>query len=106
VPIEKTRCETKGISFRRKQNCLDNFNAVFGNKNVRDVSLADLELYKLNRTKEVSERQVDYEIGEVKKMMRTGWSSNKISGITWKMFDSLEKLPEGWCQCQKKSHGT
>jgi integrase len=92
IPIEKTRCETKGISFRRKQNCLDNFNAVFGNTIVRDVTLADLERYKLDRSKEVSERQVDYEIGEVKKMMRTAWNSNKISGRTWKMFDSLEKV--------------
>jgi len=92
IPIEKTRCETKGISFRRKQNCLDNFNAVFGNTIVRDVSLADLERYKLDRSKEVSGRQVDYEIGEVKKMMRTAWNSNKISGRTWKMFDSLEKV--------------
>ena len=43
IPIEKTRCETKGIGSRRKQNCLDNFNAVFGNTIVRDVTLADLE---------------------------------------------------------------
>ncbi len=92
IPIEKTRCETKGISFRRKQNCLDNFNAVFGDTIVRDVTLADLERYKLDRSKEVSERQVDYEIGEVKKMLRTAWNSNKISGRTWKMFDSVEKV--------------
>jgi integrase len=92
IPIEKTRCETKGIGFRRKQNCLDNFNAVFGNTIVRDVSLADLERYKLDRSKEVSDRTIDYEIGEVKKMMRTAWNDNKISGKTWKMFDSLEKV--------------
>jgi integrase len=92
IAIEKTRCETKGISFRRKQNCLDNFNAVFGNTIVRDVTLAGLERYKLDRSKEVSERQIDYEIGEVKKMMRTAWNANKISGKTWKIFDSLEKV--------------
>jgi integrase len=92
IPIEKTRCETKGIGSRRKQNCLDNFNAVFGNTVVRNVTLADLERYKLDRSKEVSERQIDYEIGEVKKMMRTAWDANKMSGRTWKMFDSLEKV--------------
>jgi integrase len=92
IPIEKTRCETKGYRFRRKQNCLDNFNAVFGDTVVRDVTLEKLERYKLDRSKEVSKRQVDYEIGEVKKMMRTAWNANKISGRTWKLFDSVEKV--------------
>jgi integrase len=102
IPIEKTRCETKGIGFRRKQNCLDNYNAVFGDTVVRDVTLDKLERYKLDRSKEVSERQVDYEIGEVKKMMRTAWNANKISGRTWKMFDSVEKVLKAGANVRKR----
>ena len=100
--VEKTRCKTEGISFRRKQNCLDNFNAVFGEAIVRDVEVADLERYKLDRTKEVSERQVDYEIGEVKKMMRTAWDSNKISGRTWKLFGSVKKVLKAGANVRKR----
>jgi integrase len=102
IPIEKTRCETKGYSFRRKQNCLDNFNAVFGDTIVRKVTLEKLERYKLDRSKEVSERQVDYEIGEVKKMMRTAWNANKISGRTWKLFDSVEKVLKAGANVRKR----
>ena len=102
VEIEETRCKAEGHNFRRKQNCLDNFNAVFGNTIVRDISLANLEAYKLTRSNEVSKRQVDYEIGEAKKMIRTAWNSNKVSGRTWRIFDSTKKLLKAGANVRKR----
>ena len=94
VEIEETRCKAKGItSFRRKQNCLDNFNAVFGDTIFRNITQAELENYKLTRlTEGVTKRTVDYELGEVKRMMKTAWNNNKVSGRTWRIFDHTKKL--------------
>ena len=94
VEIEQTRCKAKGItSFRRKQNCLDNFNAVFGETIVRNITQAELENYKLTRlTEGVTKGTVDYELGEVKRMMKTAWNNNKVSGRTWRIFDHTKKL--------------
>jgi integrase len=94
VEIEQTRCKAKGIaSFRRKQNCLDNFNAVYGDTIVRNITQADLENYKLARlTAGVTKRTVDYELGEVRRMMKTAWNNNKVSGRTWRIFDHTKKL--------------
>jgi integrase len=102
VEIEETRCKAEGHNFRRKQNCLDNFNDVFGNTIVRDISLANLEAYKLNRSNEVSKRQVDYEIGEAKRMMRTAWNSNKVSGRTWRIFSGTKKLLKAGANVRKR----
>jgi len=94
VETEQTRCKAEGVtSFRRKQNCLDNFNAVFGNTIVRNITQADLENYKLTRlTEGMAKRTADYELGEVKRMMKTAWNNNKVSGRTWRKFDHTKKL--------------
>lgn len=94
VEIEETRCKAEGItSFRRKQNCLDNFNAVFGSTIVRNLTQADLENYKLaRRTEGMTKRTVDYELGEIKRMMKAAWHNNKISGRTWRIYDHTKNL--------------
>lgn len=104
VEIEVTRCEVEGISsFRRKLGCLKNFGAVFGDTIVRDIALADLENYRLKRlTEGMTKRTVDYEMGEVKRMMKTAWHSNKISGRTWRLFDSTKKLLKAGANARKR----
>ena len=104
VEIEETRCKAVGItSFRRKQDCLNNFNAVFSDTIVRDITLADLENYKLKRlTEGISKRTVDYHLGEVKRMMKAAWHSNKISGRTWRIFDNTKKLLKAGANIRKR----
>jgi integrase len=104
VEIEKTRCKAEGISsFRRKQDCLNSFNAVFGDTIVRDITLADLENYKLKRlTEGIAKRTVDYHLGEVKRMMKAAWHSNKISGRTWRIFDNTKKLLKAGANVRKR----
>ena len=94
VEIEETRCKAEGISsFRRKLNCLNNFSAMWGDKIVRDITLAELENYKLaRRTEGMTKRTVDYELGEVKRMMKAAWHNNKISGRTWRIYDHTKNL--------------
>ena len=104
VEIERTRCKAEGISsFRRKQDCLNSFNAEFGNTTVRDITLADLENYKLKRlTEGITKRTVDYHLGEVKRMMKAAWHSNKISGRTWRIFDNTKKLLKAGANVRKR----
>jgi len=104
VEMEETRCKAEGISsFRRKQDCLNSFNGVFGNTIVRDITLADLENYKLKGlTEGISKRTVDYHLGEVKRMMRAAWHSNKISGRTWRIFDNTKKLLKAGANVRKR----
>jgi len=104
VEIEETRRKAEGIgSFRRKQDCLNSFNAVFGVTIVRDITLAGLENYKLRRlTEGITKRTVDYHLGEVKRMMKAAWHSNKISGRTWRIFDNTKKLLKAGANVRKR----
>jgi integrase len=94
IELERIRCKAKGIkSFRRKQDCLNNFNSVFGDRIVRDADQTDLEDYRLKRMEEgISKRTADYHLGEVKRMMKMAWDSNKISARTWRVFSGVKKL--------------
>ncbi|HVO83181.1 MAG TPA: site-specific integrase [Syntrophobacteria bacterium] len=92
--LEKIRCRAKGIkSVRRKQDCLKNFNAVFGERIVRDVDQRDLENYRLERLQEgTSKRTVDYYMGEARRMVKVAFDNNKVSARTWRTFANVKKL--------------
>jgi len=94
LPMEKTRFETEGKKeYPRTKACLKRFNEEFGDCLIRNVGLEDLHNYRAKRKMEgISKRTIDYQIGVAKKMIKTAWYANKVSGRTVKLFDALKKM--------------
>jgi len=74
----------KGLaSYERMVGCLDNFNAVFGNRVVNDTKPADLEDYQAKRKADGrADATVDMEIRIVKTMVKKAFNNDLVGGRT------------------------
>lgn len=79
-------------SFDRDITCLNNFNAVYGNINVGDLTQADLANYQIKRKKEgKAAATIDMEISIVKTMINRAFDNNKVGIYTWNVIKKCKK---------------
>jgi len=74
------------------ERCLANFNEVFGDSIVRQITLPELEEYQDKRAEEgLQPRSIDYETDEAGRMVKRAWEADKIDDRAHKAFLKLEK---------------
>lgn len=96
LPVEENKFISGQITetyYKGQMTRTKNFNAVFGDFIVKEITPTDLEVYKVKRKKAgKADSYIDQELGTVASMIKTAFENEKVSGRTYKIFNNRKRL--------------
>lgn len=88
LPKVKQLSDYKGVKIR-----LNNFNAVHGEKIVKDIKPVDIENYQITRlNQEIKSTTVDLEITNIRTVVFKAFDNDMVGGRTMKAFRNVKKI--------------